>query len=57
MAQAKRKAEPAPPEQIRALAQLLNKGELPAAILLRGEERYFADQALGLIQKAADAKG
>jgi len=57
MAQAKRKSEPVPHEAIRALIRRLAEPNLPACIILRGEERYFADQAVQAALEAASAQG
>jgi len=53
---ARKEREPAPPEQLAALARQLAEGPLPRAVLLRGEERYFRNQALDLLAAAARAR-
>jgi DNA polymerase III delta subunit len=53
---AARKREADPPTQLRTLIESLQKGPLPRAALLRGEERYFIDRALEeLLARAKDA--
>ena len=53
MAAAKRKREAPPFAQVKTLLSGLSKGDWPGAIVLRGEERYFAEQAItGIIQAA-----
>lgn len=56
MAARKRKADPAPQQEIQRLARELSGGKLPGAVVLRGEERYFIDEAVGMLVKAAEAK-
>ncbi len=52
---AARKREADPPTQLRGLIEELERGPLPRAVLLRGEERYFIDQALdALLAKAKE---
>lgn len=53
MAARARKREADPPTQVRELAARLEQG-LPRAVLLRGEERYFRDQALALVRARAE---
>ena len=38
---AARRREPDPPTQLRGLAAAIERDGCPAAVLLRGEERYF----------------
>lgn len=55
MAARKRKAEAAPQQEIQRLSRELAGGKLPSAVILRGEERYFVDQALAMLLKAGAA--
>ncbi|MBL4770416.1 MAG: hypothetical protein JKY61_04610 [Planctomycetes bacterium] len=55
MAARKRKAEPAPPQEIQRLAREVSATHLPSAVILRGEERFFVDQALAILLKAGAA--
>ncbi|MDF1837601.1 MAG: hypothetical protein P1V35_07030 [Planctomycetota bacterium] len=52
MAARKRKAEAAPGQEIQRLSRELSSGSLPSAVVLRGEERYFVDEAVALLTKA-----
>lgn len=56
MAATKRKArDPHPEEELRRLAEVLQKG-LPPGVILKGEERYFIDRAVkGLVAAAQKA--
>lgn len=54
MARAK---EPSPSEQLDLLQRALAGGPLPRAVLVRGEERWFRDQALEALLAAARKRG
>ncbi len=56
MAARKRKAEAAPQQEMQRLARELSGGPLPSAVVLRGEERYFLDEAVAMLTKAGEAK-
>ena len=52
----KKKRAAAPPQQIADLARRLKKG-LGRIIVLRGEERWFVEEALKLIALRAEKEG
>lgn len=56
MAAAKKRAQD-PPVQLRELRSQLQAAGLGRGYVLRGEERYFREEALGMLRLAADAKG
>ncbi|MCA9001116.1 MAG: hypothetical protein KDB61_04270 [Planctomycetes bacterium] len=56
MASAK-KREAAPQQELERLARELKEARLPQAVILRGEERYFVDQALALLTEAGKKQG
>ena len=56
MAAARKKVQD-PPVQLRELRSQLEQSGLGRGYVLRGEERYFRDQALGMLRQAAGAAG
>jgi len=48
---------PPPPEQLRALAATLASANLPRAVILRGDERYFRESAIRVTVEAAEKQG
>ncbi|MEZ6018727.1 MAG: hypothetical protein R3F17_01130, partial [Planctomycetota bacterium] len=57
MARAARKTEAPPQDQVRNLLAGLKSGELPPAVVLKGDERYFLDQATSGLIQAGETRG
>lgn len=53
----RKEREPDPPAQVRELARAIAAGGLGHGYALRGEERYFREQALAIVLDAARARG
>jgi DNA polymerase III delta subunit len=54
---ARKEKEPDPPAQIASLASALARAELPRAVIVRGEERWFRDRAVEAVLAAAEKRG
>lgn len=54
---ARKEKEPSPGEQLAAFARSLASGTLPRAVVVRGDERYFRDEAVRQFVDAGRARG
>lgn len=54
---ASKQREPAPPQQLRALAQALERSSPARAYVFRGEELWFREQGISLVLEKARASG